>query len=122
MRLDHVNLTVHDVSEASSFFKKHLGCKEAFEGNDDEIAVLVDQAGMYINLMRGKDPSYPPTFHIGFDAETEDQVDAMYDALKADGIRVKRPKHAWGSYTFQFECPGAAFLIEIACEPSDPEG
>lgn len=80
------------------------------------MAVLGDGRGMYLNLMKGENATYPKLFHIGFDLETEAKVDAMYERLKADGLKVTLPKYAgWGSYTFNLRCPGGEFIIEVEC-------
>lgn len=115
MKLDHVNLTVRDVSEASAFLKKHFGYTDMFEDNNANMSVLADGHGMHINLMRGRKPTYPKPFHIGFDAQTEAEVNAAYERLTNDGLAMKPPIHAWGGYTFHFTCPGGDFVIEVAC-------
>jgi lactoylglutathione lyase len=115
MRLDHVNLMVTDVLVASAFLKKHFGYSDAFDDNNADMSVLADSYGMHINLMRGAKATYPGLFHIGFDMETESEVNALYERLTADGMQIKPPKHAWGSWTFHFPCPGGSFVIEAAC-------
>lgn len=115
MQLDHINLTVRDVEKASLFLKKHFGYTDAFDDNNADISVLASESGTHINLMRGADPIYPKTFHIGFDAQTETAVNDFYERLKSDGLNIKPPKHAWGSWTFHFKCPGSDFTIEVAC-------
>lgn len=115
MQLDHINLTVNDVEEASKFLKKHFEYTDAFDDNNADMSVLASQHGTHINLMRGANPSYPKTFHIGFDAQTEKGVNAVYERLTNDGLNIKPPKHAWGSWTFHFTCPGSNFIIEVAC-------
>lgn len=116
MKLDHINLTVSDVARTSAFLKKHFGYRDMFEDNNAGIAVLEDGSDMHINLMKGSKISYPKNFHIGFDLETEENVNKLYERLVADGIKISKPKHvAWGSYTSNFLCPGGDFSIEIAC-------
>ena len=116
MKLDHVNLTVSNVLEASAFLKKHFGFSDTFEDNNEGMAVLGDGRGMHLNLMKGKDAAYPKLFHIGFDMGSQAEVDAMYERLQADGIETTAPKDAgWGSYTFNFKCPGGNFIIEVEC-------
>jgi lactoylglutathione lyase len=116
MKLDHVNLTVSNVIEASTFLKKHFGYKDAFDDNNAGMAVLQGEDGMYINLMKGSKATYPKYFHIGFDLETEANVNAVYERLKADGMEIDPPEHvSWGSWTFHFKCPGSDFTIEVAC-------
>jgi catechol-2,3-dioxygenase len=119
MRLDHVNLTVHNVLEASAFLKKHFGFTDAFEDNNAGMAVLADGHGMHINLMKGANASYPKLFHIGFDMGTEAEVNAMYERLKTDGMEISPPKHETWAYTFHFTCPGGNFTIEVECAPAE---
>ncbi len=115
MKLDHVNLTVLNVREAGGFIKRHFGYQDAFEDNNDGMAVLTDGQGLYINLMKGGNPTYPKMFHIGFDMGTEAEVNAMYARLTADGIVTDPPRNEWGAWSFHFTCPGATFVIEVAC-------
>lgn len=115
MKLDHINLTVDDVAEASAFLKTYFAYTDAYDDNNADISVLASNHGTYINLMRGTDPTYPKMFHIGFDAQTEAGVNAIYKRLTGDGLTIKPPKHAWGSWTFSFKCPGSDFTIEVAC-------
>ncbi len=69
--------------------------------------------------MKGKKFEYPKFFHIGFDLETESNVNAMYERLTQDGLQIKAPEHAWGSWTFHFICPGSDFTIEVACSSQE---
>jgi lactoylglutathione lyase len=115
MKLDHINLTVSSVTQASAFLKKHFGFTDAYEDNNAGMAVLRGEDGMHINLMKGSKVSYPKMFHIGFDPKTESGVNAVYEQLKNDGMGIVPPEHAWGSWTFHFECPGGNFIIEVAC-------
>ena len=116
MKLDHVNLTVSDVVKASTFFKKYFGYRDMFEDNNAGMATLEDGSDMHINLMKGSSAGYPAYFHIGFDLETEANVNAFHEKLVADGMKINPPEHeGWGSYTFNFECPGGDFIVEVAC-------
>lgn len=121
MQFDHINLTVNNVEKARTFLKKHFGYTDAFDDNNADMSVLASKSGTHISLMRGADPTYPKTFHIGFDLKTESAVNAFYERLKSDGLNINPPKHAWGSWTFYFKCPGGDFTIEVACasEKSD---
>jgi catechol 2,3-dioxygenase-like lactoylglutathione lyase family enzyme len=78
-------------------------------------AVLFDDRGLVLTLMKGKaaDVRYPPTFHVGFMQESEAQVDALYERLRADGYEAEPPQrsHAW---TFYLRAPGG-FTIEVLC-------
>lgn len=118
--LDHINLTVRDVKEASAFFKTYFDYRDYFEDNNAGMATLTDGSALVLNLMKGRDASYPKFFHIGFDLKTEDGVSEMYGRLKAAGIATDPPEHtAWGSWTFHFPCPGGDFIVEVACASAD---
>jgi lactoylglutathione lyase len=125
MKLNHVNLTVTDVSETRKFLEKYFGLQgsinpysgESIEGSGDRggFAVLFDDAGLVLTLMKGKagDIKYPPTFHIGFMQESEEKVNEINRRLKDDGFDVKLPQrsHAW---TFYVRAPGG-FMVEVLC-------
>lgn len=116
MKLDHINLTVSDVATASAFLKNHFGYKDMFEPNETDIAILEDGSDMHINLMKGSKTSYPSTFHIGFDLETETNVTEFHERLVSEGMKIPTPRYvAWGGYSFTFSCPGGDFSIEVAC-------
>jgi lactoylglutathione lyase len=116
MKLDHINLTVSNVVEASTFLKKHFGYHDVFEDNNAGMAALSDGSDIHVLLMKGSNASYPRYFHIGFDPGTEAGVNAVYERLKADGMEIDPPRHRqWNSYTFNFKCPGGEFFLEVAC-------
>lgn len=118
--LDHINLTVRHVKEASTFFKTYFGYEDYFEDNNAGMASLTNDTGMYLNLMKGSEASYPKTFHIGFDLKTEARVSEMYARLEEAGIAAVPPEHTpWGVWTFHFTCPGGDFDIEVACESAN---
>ena len=122
MKLDHVNLTVGNVLEASAFFKKHFGYRDFFEDNNAGMATLTDDSGLYLNLMKGSSANYPKFFHIGFDLETEANVTAAFERLTNDCVVADPPKHTpWGAWTFHFTCPGGNFMVEVACASKSSE-
>lgn len=123
MRLDHINLTVNNVVEASTFLKKHFGYRDLFDDNNAGMATLTDGTELHLNLMKGSKDTYPAFFHIGFDLETEANVTAVYERLTAEGLQIRPPEHTrWGSWTFHFTCPGGHFIIEVACASETADG
>jgi hypothetical protein len=50
-------------------------------------------------------PVYPKDFHVGFFADTPNEVDQMYERLQAtSGIELdSKPKNMRGCYTFILE-------------------
>jgi lactoylglutathione lyase len=113
--LNHVNLTVPDVTATRSFFEKYFGFRCLTVKGRDALAVLTDESGFILTLNNFDNDSsveYPGAFHIGFMQESREQVDAMHARLKADGFDVKTPKVFHGAWTFYFRAPGG-FLVEV---------
>lgn len=85
MGIKHLNLTVTDVTAAREFLEKYFGliCSGT-RGNG--FAVMRDNDGFILTLMKGKEVQYPRTFHVGFPQESEEQVDKINERLKEDGF------------------------------------
>ncbi|GIO34308.1 MULTISPECIES: VOC family protein [Paenibacillus] len=112
MKINHLNLTVTDVAASQAFLETYFGLKcQASRG--DNFAVLFDDDGFVLTLMKGREVEYPKTFHIGFPQSNEEQVNRMYQRLFEDGYDVKPPQHSH-AYTFYVKAPGG-FMVEILC-------
>jgi len=115
MKLNHLNLTVNDVSKTRDFLEKYFGLRRVEGGKENRnFAVLLDDAGLVLTLIgAGKTTEviYPATFHIGFAQENEDRVNEIHQRLKDDGFDVDTPQrlHAW---TFYCRAPGG-FTVEV---------
>lgn len=111
MKLNHINLTVQDVSATHTFLEKYFGLKPMQPVNPN-MALLSDDNGMVINVFKGNQVSYPETFHIGFIQESDARVNEMYQRLTNDGFQIDPPRKFHGAWTFYVQSPGA-FLIEV---------
>jgi lactoylglutathione lyase len=118
MVLNHLNLAVTDVGAAKAFLETYFGLTATpGVGDDERFALLRDDAGMAVTLMRGAagaEVSYPGTFHIGFIQPTEEAVNALNKRLAQGGHDVRPPKHFHGSWTFYAKAPGG-FSVEVLC-------
>ena len=118
MKLNHLNLTVTDASEARKFLEKYFGLRSRERGEDDDrFAIMLDDNGLVLTLMKvgeATEVHYPGSFHIGFIQESEERVNAINERLKIDGYEVKPPRRFHGSWTFYFRAPGG-FTIEVLC-------
>ena len=115
MKLNHLNLTVTDVSETRHFLEKYFGL-QSMEGEED-FAVLFDDDGLVLTLMsvgQASEVKYPASFHVGFMQENEARVNEINQRLKDDGFDVKPPRRFHGAWTFYVQAPGG-FLVEILC-------
>lgn len=110
LKLNHINLTVTDVNAAREFLEKYFDLQTK-STHRDSFAVLLDDDGLLLTLMKGTQVDYPKSFHIGFSQESEERVNEIYQRLKNDGYGVKPPKraHRW---TFYVKAPGG-FTIEV---------
>jgi lactoylglutathione lyase len=112
MILNHLNLTVTDVNAAREFFEKYFDLQTK-STHGDSFAVLTDDNGLLLALMKGTQVSYPKSFHIGFSLESEERVNEINQRLKDDGFDVKPPQRLHG-WTFYVKAPGG-FTVEILC-------
>ena len=113
MKLNHVNLTVTDVSATTHFFETYFGLRK--QGGNQGITVLFDDDNLILTLMKAGQVSYPGTFHIGFVQESDERVNEIYQRLKDDGFEMKPPQrsHAW---TFYVQAPGG-ITVEVLSRP-----
>jgi lactoylglutathione lyase len=115
MRLNHINLTVPDVSQTRGFFESYFGFRCVAERGRDALAVLLDESGFILtlnNFEKATEVSYPGAFHVGFGQESAKQVDEIYARLKADGFDAPPPREFHGAWTFYVQAPGG-FLVEV---------
>ncbi len=119
MKLNHLNLTVSDISGAQTFLETYFGLAAPFgpaqNGPVGPVAILTDDNGLVLSLMNPQnqdDVSYPGLFHIGFTQDSRADVDALYQRLNDAGFKAK-PAHVFhGSYTFYVKAPGG-FTVEV---------
>jgi lactoylglutathione lyase len=115
MRLNHVNLTVPDVTKTREFFETYFGFRCVVEKGREALAVLIDESGFVLTLNNfddAKEVQYPGAFHVGFMQETRERVDEIYASLKAGGFDAPPPKEFHGAWTFYLTAPGG-FLVEV---------
>jgi catechol 2,3-dioxygenase-like lactoylglutathione lyase family enzyme len=114
MKLNHLNLTVSDVSRAREFLETYFGLTTLAERNyaGDGFAMMTDDNGSALSLMEKKQVSYPGTFHVGFVQVSEGRVEEINRRLKDDGFEVKPPARLHGAWSFYVQAPGG-FTVEV---------
>ena len=116
MKLNHINLTVSDVQEASGFLVTYFGMRSM--GGTKGMGFLTDEDdgwGFVLTLMKareGTESKYPGNFHIGFFLEDKETVDDIHHHLKNDGFDVPAPEDTGHSYGFYVKAPGG-FMVEV---------
>lgn len=119
MKLDHLNLPVDNVKEAYTFLNTYFGLQPFVGKPNDTMALLRDDDGLVLNLSnfdKATSVSYPSTFHIGFQQESETRVNEINQQFRDDGFDVEPPKRFHGSWTFYLDAPGG-FLVEVLYTP-----
>ena len=120
MALNHLNLTVPSVPHTRAFFETYLGFRHLTGApQSDTFVVLVDESGFVLslnNFTEAEEVAYPGAFHVGFRQDSREQVDALYQRLKADGFHMKPPHEFHGGWTSYFRAQGG-FLVEVFHQP-----
>lgn len=116
MKLNHLNLVVTDVAAAIRFFEDYFGFTCSEVKGDNLIAILRNDDDFTLVVMTSKEEqAYPKAFHLGFMQETEAEVRAVYDQLKAGGIPVgQEPRSIRGGYGFYFYFDGIMIEVGLA--------
>ena len=120
MALNHLNLTVPSVPQTRAFFETYFRFRHlAGAPQSDTFVVLVDESGFVLslnNFTEAEEVVYPGAFHVGFRQDSREQVDALYQRLKAGGFDMKPPHEFHGGWTTYFRAPGG-FLVEVFHQP-----
>ncbi|MNH84081.1 fosfomycin resistance protein FosB [compost metagenome] len=119
MKLNHLNLCVHNLSEAIAFFQNVFDFQLVVQ-KGDFIAVMSDGHGFSLVLSKLRSDQnmtdqYPKDFHLGFYVDTVSDVDQFYNKLAAAGIASEQePKMIRDGYTLYFTALGG-ILFEVTC-------
>jgi catechol-2,3-dioxygenase len=108
MTINHLNLTVTDVTKSVELFKKYFEFSCDHIKGDNVIAVLKNSDGFVLVLMASQmnqkgNLTYPDAFHIGFMLETSEAVDNIHKKLTGNKIEITHPpRKIRDSYGFYF--------------------
>ncbi len=114
MRINHLDLQVHDVQATARFFERHFGFALETSRTSPAIAILSGDGGFVLVLQRRKDETpYPEGFHLGFLVEDVETVRAFHARATADGVHVSAvDTNARGTMVY---CRHDGVLIEVSC-------
>lgn len=121
MQLNHLHICVQDVAAVSSFFVNHFGFELRETRGRNGFAVLTDDKGFVLALMRlpsevTPEQAYPPMFHVGFLVADEALLDSTHGSLFTAGCHPSAIEHIRGARRFYCKAPGG-LLIEVGHEP-----
>jgi len=117
MQLNHLDLSVPNVTAATAFFVDGFGFNLTGQLGNNGMAILSGANSFVLVLTRCAEPQYPKTFHIGFLLPSEPAVQDAYARLLAAGIDVPTPPARMrGALLFYCTVPGG-ILVEVAHRP-----
>ncbi len=119
MGMNHLNLTVADVSANRAFFETYFGFRFLGERGRNALVVLVDESGFTLTLSnfdKAIEVTYPAGFHVGFIQREREQVDEIHARMEADGLAPEKPREFHGAWTFYIKAPGG-YLVEVLHMP-----
>ncbi|MBC9934518.1 VOC family protein [Chitinophaga qingshengii] len=117
MVINHLNLTVSNILEASQFFQTYLGFKAADTKPNDSLAVLNGPDDFLLVLMHNRFnesglSAYPDAFHIGFYLPDQAAVHHTWQQLHEGGIPLpQQPQKIRKTFGFYFHYDN--IMIEI---------
>jgi catechol 2,3-dioxygenase-like lactoylglutathione lyase family enzyme len=114
MKLNHINLVVPDVEDATNLFVTYFNFKCIEIKGDNMLAILKGAGGFTLVIMANKNGKavYPDAFHVGFMLENTGAVTETYEKLKQGGVNVgEEPRKIRDSFGFYFTF--ANLMIEV---------
>jgi catechol 2,3-dioxygenase-like lactoylglutathione lyase family enzyme len=122
MQLNHLHLSVSDVTAASTFFTGHFNFLLIESRGNNGMAILKSETGFILVLMRHSGnvnpaDAYPAMFHIGFLVADELLVERKHAELKTSGYELSDLEMMRGARRFYCRAPGG-IAVEVGHEPA----
>lgn len=115
MDLNHIHLHVASVERAAAFYARCFGLREHVWHGD--ILFMRDDAGMDLALAPGGAAAMPDWFHVGFRLAARDEVTALFERFKSDGVDIRGALEELDDFAV-FRCADPdGYLLEVYWEP-----
>lgn len=116
MKLNHLDLQVHDVARTTRFFERYFGLRLQSSASSTALAILTDQSAFVLVLQRSKAADrYPEGFHVGFLLDDEAAVRALHARALADGAVVS-DVIVNGRGTMIYLTAPEGYCVEVSCQ------
>ncbi|WP_204117420.1 VOC family protein [Paraburkholderia sp. C35] len=88
MKLNHLSFPSADTTATAKFFEQYLGFTIA---GTWEKSYILKRPGydVVIDHATGDVPAWPANFHVGFELPDFEDVHALYERFKADGVQME---------------------------------
>jgi len=116
MRINHLDLLVHDVTASAAYFVRHFGLQLQSNPTSPALAILTDEQGFVLVLQRMQERQpYPDGFHLGFLLDTVEEVHAMHARVAAEGAPVSEVI-VNGRGTMIYLTTPEGYRVEVSCQ------
>jgi len=116
MKINHLDLQVHDVILSAQFFERYFGLQLQSNASSKALAILTDSAGFVLVLQRANAAErYPEGFHLGFLLDDVDAVLALHARALADGLLVS-DVIVNGRGTMIYLTAPEGYYVEVSCQ------
>lgn len=124
-----ISLNVADLAASVEFAKKHFGFSEAMTVEDKMTSLTREDVGFNLIYLRTGLETFKPSHRAGSAGDgllvvfVVDDIDAEYERLRAEGVRVVTPieTEPWGERYFQMEDPNGV-IFQLVQWMTEPEG
>lgn len=116
MRINHLDLQVHDVASTCRFFERYFGLQVQSNPGSPQLVIMTDRGGFVLVLQRAETAErYPEGFHLGFLLDDVASVRALHERAVADGTPVS-DLIVNGRGTMIYLSAPEGYYVEVACQ------
>lgn len=117
MKLNHLSFPSADTAATAKFFEQYLGFSIA---GTWEKSYILKRPGYDVVIDHASDdvPAWPKNFHVGFELPDFDDVRALYERFKVDGVQMETDifNNGRGSRFFCRAPGGVMFELNTRCD------
>jgi catechol 2,3-dioxygenase-like lactoylglutathione lyase family enzyme len=116
MKLNHLDLQVHDVPATVAWFQRYFGLTLRTKPDSPAIAILADGHGFVLVLQRASaGERYPEGFHLGFLLDDVESVHALHARAVEGGADVSDVIVNGRGTMVYFTAP-EGYYVEASCQ------
>jgi len=116
MKINHLDLQVHDVAQSSQFFERYFGLQIQSNPSSPALVIMTDPGGFVLVLQRSQQAErYPQGFHLGFLLDDVESVRTLHARAVADGTPVSEVI-VNGRGTMIYLTAPEGYYVEVSCQ------
>lgn len=119
--LRHVALNVKNAQVSKDFYCKYFGMTVEWEPDPKSVYLTTksqDNLALHEAHDYKKSPGLQSLDHLGFIMKSKDDVDALYEVVKEDGVQIAKDvkQHRDGAYSFYLKDPDGN-VVQVLYHP-----